>query len=164
MPRQLTRHERICEEPVPDGAKQNIAVVGAGPAGLSFATTAARRGHHVTLFEAGSQVGGQFNMAKRIPGKEEFYETLRYFRARLELDGVVVRLNERVSADELGKAGFDSVVMATGVTPRKLDGIVPGMDHPSVLSYVDVLAGSAEVGQRVAVIGAGGIGFDVAEF
>ncbi len=162
------------EEPVADGSAQNIAVVGAGPAGLSFATTAARRGHRVTLFEASGEIGGQFNMAKRIPGKEEFYETLRYFRARLELDGVVVRLNERVSAEELcgagggpnadGGGGFDAVVMATGVTPRRLDGVVPGMEHPSVLSYADVLAGNADVGRRVAVIGAGGIGFDVAEF
>ena len=166
------------EEPVPEDQVRNIAVVGAGPAGLSFATTAARRGHKVTLFEAGEEIGGQFNMAKRIPGKEEFYETLRYFRARLELDGVVVRLNEKVSAEDLIQAGspsnteddkaaaggFDTVVMATGVTPRSLENVVPGMDHPSVLSYVDVLARNKPVGQKVAVIGAGGIGFDVAEF
>ncbi len=157
----------MVEAPVeaPDQVRR-IAVVGGGPAGLAFATTAARRGHRVTLFDKSDEIGGQFNMAKRIPGKEEFYETLRYFRARLELDGVVTRLGEHVSADDLlGDDEFDAVVMATGVTPRSLADKVPGMAAcDSVLSYVDVLAGGAKVGRRVAVIGAGGIGFDVAEF
>jgi 2,4-dienoyl-CoA reductase (NADPH2) len=153
-----------------DSDRKRIAVVGAGPAGLSFATTAARRGHHVTLFDKSHEIGGQFNLAKKIPGKEEFYETLRYFRARLELDGVDVRLGEQVTPDDLllgvdpGEQTFDSVVMATGVVPRSLVGVLPGADHPNVVSYIDVLNGTVEIGQRVAVIGAGGIGFDVAEF
>jgi len=142
------------------GRTKTIAVVGAGPAGLAAATTAARRGHTVSLFEAELRIGGQFNMAKRIPGKQEFVETLRYFRRMLELHGVDVRLGLRVTADALD--GFDEIIIATGVAPR-IPGI-RGQDHPKVLSYVDVLRGNAEVGPRVAVVGAGGIGFDVAEF
>ncbi|MFU8878240.1 MAG: FAD-dependent oxidoreductase, partial [Wenzhouxiangellaceae bacterium] len=140
--------------------RKRIAVVGAGPAGLSAATTAARRGHEVTLFDADERIGGQFNMAKRIPGKEEFVETLRYFQRMIELHDVTVELGRRVNADDL--ADFDEVIVATGVMPR-IPGI-EGEDHPKVLSYLDVLKGNAEVGKRVAVIGAGGIGFDVSEF
>ncbi|TYZ60363.1 hypothetical protein PybrP1_001335 [[Pythium] brassicae (nom. inval.)] len=141
---------------------QRIAVVGAGPAGLSFSTAAATRGHDVTLFDQADAIGGQFNMAKVVPGKEEFYETLRYFEKKLKLAGVRVQLGRRVSADELAAAGFDKVVIATGVLPRALK--IPGSDHAKVLSYIDVLKHGAPVGQRVAVVGAGGIGFDVAEF
>lgn len=144
----------------PAEKKKSLAVVGAGPAGLAFSCTAAQRGHDVTLFDASDRIGGQFNMAKRIPGKEEFYETLRYFGRQLELSGVNVRLGTRVSADDL--AGFDEVILATGVEPRTPG--IEGIDHPSVLGYIDVLAGNAEVGPRVAIIGAGGIGFDIAEF
>ncbi len=146
----------------PAKEKRRIAVVGAGPAGLSAAATAAERGHHVVLFEAAGAIGGQFNMAKRVPGKHEFHETLRWFRVRLEKAGVDVRLSTRADAATLAAEGFDAVIVATGVTPRKLT--LPGIDHPMVLSYVDVLARRAPVGQRVAIIGAGGIGFDVAEF
>ncbi|HSN18321.1 MAG TPA: FAD/NAD(P)-binding oxidoreductase, partial [Gammaproteobacteria bacterium] len=142
--------------------KRKLAVVGAGPAGLAAATTAAARGHAVTLFEAASEIGGQFNMAKRVPGKEEFHETLRYFRRRLELTGVEVRLGEEVTAASLKAGGFDAVVLATGVLPR--DPGIPGMDHPKTLSYIDVLLKAKPVGKRVAIVGAGGIGFDVAEF
>jgi len=138
---------------------RHIAVVGAGPAGLAAATNLADRGHRVTLFEAASAIGGQFNLARRVPGKEEFAETLRYFGRQLELGGVTVRLNTRASAADL--VPFDDVVLATGVRARTP--AIPGIDHPSVLSYVDVLSG-APVGARVAVIGAGGIGFDVCEF
>jgi 2,4-dienoyl-CoA reductase (NADPH2) len=144
----------------PATQKKRFAVVGAGPAGLSAAATLAERGHQVSVFDAASEIGGQFNMAKKIPGKEEFYETLRYFRVRLERLGVEVKLNTRVDAAAL--KGFDEVIVATGVTPRAP--AIPGVDHPKVLSYVDVLAGNAAVGARVAIIGAGGIGFDVAEF
>ena len=144
----------------PATVAKKIAVVGAGPAGLSAATTLAERGHKITVFDAASELGGQFNMAKKIPGKEEFYETLRYFRVRLERLGVELKLNTRVDAAAL--KGFDEVIVATGVTPRHP--AIPGVDHPKVLSYVDVLAGNAAVGARVAIIGAGGIGFDVAEF
>ena len=138
---------------------KQIAVVGAGPAGLAAATTAARRGHKVTLFEAADQIGGQFNIAKQIPGKEEFYETLRYFKKEIELSGVTVNLNHRVTAAAL--SAFDEVILATGVIPRRPD--IPGIDHPKVLGYLDVIAG-APVGPRVAVIGAGGIGFDISEY
>ena len=142
---------------------KNIAVIGAGPAGLSFATYAADRGHHVTLFEASHQIGGQFNIAKTIPGKEEFYETLRYFKRKIELQPKIkLLLNHTASFEELEHSQFDEIVIATGVTPRQLD--IEGMDHPKVLSYLDVLRDRKAVGQRVAIIGAGGIGFDTAEF
>jgi 2,4-dienoyl-CoA reductase (NADPH2) len=137
-------------------------VVGAGPAGLAAATTAARRGHDVTLFEAAADVGGQFNIAKQIPGKEEFYETLRYFRNEVQASGVRARFNTRVSAEDLIKEGFDEVLLATGVTPRMPP--IGGIDHPKVLNYLDVLRDKKPVGKRVAVIGAGGIGFDVSEY
>jgi len=145
----------------PTTAAKTIAVVGAGPAGLAYATTAASRGHKVTLFEAGESIGGQFHMARRIPGKEEFNETLRYYRRQLELHGVDVRLQTRATTDDL-RDNFDVVILATGVHPRSID--LPGIDHPKVLSYVDVILGGKAVGDRVAIIGAGGIGFDVAEF
>ncbi|MHB8911828.1 MAG: FAD-dependent oxidoreductase, partial [Lysobacter sp.] len=144
----------------PTAAPKRIAVVGAGPAGLACATVAAGRGHRVTLFDATGEIGGQFNLAKRIPGKEEFYETLRYFARQLELTGVEQRLGTRADADTL--AGYDHVVLATGVVPRPVD--VPGADHPKVVSYLDVLSGRVVAGRKVAIIGAGGIGFDVAEF
>ncbi|HEY6942314.1 NADPH-dependent 2,4-dienoyl-CoA reductase [Dokdonella sp.] len=141
-------------------SSKRIAVVGAGPAGLACATTLAERGHAVTLFDLAREIGGQFNMAKRIPGKEEFHETLRYFARRIERTGVELRLGTRATAERL--RGFDDVVLATGVTPRAI--AIPGGDRPNVLSYVDVLLHDAPVGARVAIIGAGGIGFDVAEF
>jgi len=146
----------------PTTTPKSFAVVGAGPAGLAFATTAAERGHQVTLFEADDQIGGQFNLAKTIPGKEEFYETLRYYRRRLEQTGVDVRLNTRVSAEDLAGAGYDEIVLATGIVPRKLD--IDGADGPRTLSYLDVLRDHRPVGDKVAIIGAGGIGFDVAEY
>ena len=145
----------------PVTSPRRIAVVGAGPAGLACATVAAKRGHQVTLFEQAAEIGGQFNMAKKIPGKEEFFETLRYYKNELQATKVDVRLECRADASML-KNGFDDVVVATGVHPRKPP--IEGIDHPAVLSYIDVLAGGVNVGKRVAIIGAGGIGFDVCEF
>ena len=139
---------------------RSIAVVGAGPAGLACATVAAERGHRVTLFDAADRIGGQFNLAKTIPGKEEFHETLRYFGQRIKDTGVVLQLSTRVDAETL--TGFDDVVVATGVTPRAID--IEGHDHPKVVSYLDVLERRVTPGTKVAIIGAGGIGFDVAEF
>jgi 2,4-dienoyl-CoA reductase (NADPH2) len=142
--------------------RKRYAVVGAGPAGLAASTTLAERGHEVHLYEASGQIGGQFNMARRIPGKEEFNETLRYFGRRIDATGVKLHLNARVGADELVAAGYDGVILATGVTAR--DPKIPGQDAPNVLSYIDVLLHGKPVGERVAIVGAGGIGFDVAEF
>jgi 2,4-dienoyl-CoA reductase (NADPH2) len=144
------------------GKPRKIAVVGAGPAGLSAATVAAERGHAVTLFEASAQVGGQFQIAMQIPGKEEFRETVRYFARKLETTGVNLQLNRRVTRAELVAAGFDDVIVATGVRMRMP--AIPGIDHPKVLSYLQVLRDKAPVGKRVAIIGAGGIGFDTGEF
>jgi 2,4-dienoyl-CoA reductase (NADPH2) len=142
--------------------RKRIAVIGAGPAGMACASTLAERGHAVTLFDQAREIGGQFNYAKRIPGKEEFHETLRYFRHRLADTGVEVRLEQRADAAQLRAEGYDEVVVATGITPRRVS--FPGSDDPRVLSYLDVLAHNKPVGPRVAIIGAGGIGFDVAEF
>ena len=141
-------------------APKRVAVVGAGPAGLACATVAAERGHRVTLFDAADEIGGQFNLAKRIPGKEEFHETLRYFRHRIEDTGVELRLSTMVDADTL--KDFDEVVLATGIRPRKVE--LAGIDHAKVVSYLDVLSCRVVPGARVAIIGAGGIGFDVAEY
>ncbi|HEJ9096209.1 TPA: FAD-dependent oxidoreductase [Serratia odorifera] len=139
---------------------KRLAVVGAGPAGLAFATTAASRGHQVTLFDAAAEIGGQFNIAKQIPGKEEFHETLRYFRRQLALREVTLRLGKRVEAQDLTE--FDEVILACGIVPRTPD--IPGIDNAKVLSYLDVLRDKKPVGQRVAIVGAGGIGFDTAEY
>jgi len=157
---------RACHETelnyIPTTRVKKIAVVGAGPAGLSAATVAAERGHSVTLFDSASEIGGQFNVAKRIPGKEEFFETLRYFKHKLESTGVELRLNTRVNAEELVKGGFDEVILATGIVPRTPG--IPGVAHPKVIGYLDAILQRKPVGQTVAVIGAGGIGFDVSEF
>ena len=154
-------HELELEISATDQAKK-IAVIGAGPAGMATAVTAAERGHQVTLFDAHDQIGGQFNLAKRIPGKEEFHETLRYYRRQLDILGVEVKLSQRISVDALNHSNFDEIILATGIVPRVPD--IEGIDHHSVLGYVDVINGSVEVGDRVAIIGAGGIGFDVAEY
>jgi len=154
-------HETLMVE-TPVHTKERIAVVGAGPAGLAFATTAARRGLDVTLFDAADEIGGQFNIAKQIPGKEEFYETLRYFGKQISLTGVHLKLGHHVSAQTLRDAGFTQVVLATGVTPRTPD--IEGINHPKVCGYLDVLRDKCAVGKTVAVVGAGGIGFDVAEY
>lgn len=157
---------RACHETelnyLPAAVKKKIAVVGAGPAGLAFATVAAQRGHEVHLYDGEKEIGGQFNMAKQIPGKEEFHETLRYFAGQLYKYGVNIHLGQWIDADLLLSGGFDEVALATGVFPRPLD--LPGIDHPKVLGYIDVLKHHRPVGQKVAIIGAGGIGFDVAEF
>jgi len=144
-------------------AKQpkRVAVVGGGVAGMSAATVAASRGHQVTLFEASHEVGGQFNLAKVVPGKEEFHETIRYFKVQIEKTGVDLRLNTKVNREQLEREGFEEIIIATGVVPRALR--IEGSDSPQVLSYAEVLRG-APVGRKVAVIGAGGIGFDVSEY
>ncbi|EIL3696401.1 NADPH-dependent 2,4-dienoyl-CoA reductase, partial [Salmonella enterica] len=155
---------RACHEtqmPVlPALQAKNLAVVGAGPAGLAFAINAASRGHHVTLFDALGEIGGQFNIAKQIPGKEEFYETLRYYRRMIDVTGVTLQLNHVVSADDL--QAFDEVILASGIEPRRPP--IEGIDHPSVLTYLDVLRDKAPVGNRVAIVGCGGIGFDTAMY
>lgn len=157
---------RACHETelnyLPTDNKKKIAVVGAGPAGLAAATVAAQRGHDVTLYDADSETGGQFNIAKQIPGKEEFYETIRYFNKQIELHNVNLKLNTRVNADDLAREDFDEVVLATGITPRTPR--IEGIEHDKVLTYIDVVKHKKPVGKRVAVIGAGGIGFDVSEY
>lgn len=155
---------RACREtemPLVATAKpKKLAVVGAGPAGLAFATTAASRGHQVTLFDAADRIGGQFNIAKQIPGKEEFHQTLRYFHRQLALHEVQLQLGQQVQAQDL--ADFDEVILACGILPRMP--AIPGIEHAKVMSYLDVLRDKKPVGQRVAIIGAGGIGFDTAEY
>ncbi len=156
---------RACNETelnyLPVTEKKKVAVVGAGPAGLAFSTVAAGRGHAVTLYEASDGIGGQFNLAKRIPGKEEFHETLRYYGRMLEVHGVDLKLNTTADPGSLADGGFDEIVIAAGITPRHPD--IEGIDHKSVVGYIDVIMGRAHVGDTVAIIGAGGIGFDVAE-
>jgi 2,4-dienoyl-CoA reductase (NADPH2) len=155
---------RACHEtkmPIVPAVKiKRLAVVGAGPAGLAFAVNAASRGHAVTLFDAAAEIGGQFNIAKQIPGKEEFYETLRYYRKMIALTGVDLRLNHFVTAPDL--AQFDEVILASGIAPRMPE--IEGIDHPKVLSYLDVLRDKVPVGEKVAIIGCGGIGFDTAMY
>ncbi|MGP4046583.1 oxidoreductase [Streptomyces sp. 2A115] len=155
---------RACHETelvlTPTRLRKRVAVVGAGPAGLACAVSTAERGHDVTLYDAAGEIGGQLNVARKVPGKQEFDETIRYFRTQLELHGVDVRLNTAVTATDVSE--YDEVVVATGVSPRTPE--IPGVDHPSVVGYLDVLRGGAPVGDRVAILGAGGIGFDVAEF
>ncbi|MFI5502381.1 FAD-dependent oxidoreductase [Nocardia asteroides] len=147
---------------LPTRRAKRFAVVGAGPAGLSAAVNLAERGHHVDLFEADDKIGGQFDIARRIPGKEEFDESIRYFRRKIELTGVALHLEKRVTADELIAGGYDAVVLATGVRPRIPN--IPGIDHPMVLSYAELVKEEKPVGKKVAVIGAGGIGYDVSEY
>jgi 2,4-dienoyl-CoA reductase (NADPH2) len=157
---------RACHETelvyVKASRQRQVAVVGAGPAGLSAATVAAECGHAVTLYDASDRIGGQFNIAMQIPGKEEFAETIRYFGRKLDILGVQVRLGQRVTRDELLAGGYDDVIVATGIKVRKP--AIDGIDHPKVLSYIDVVRDKAPVGRRVAIIGAGGIGFDIGEY
>ena len=156
---------RACHETVlnwaPAAVAKHIAVIGAGPAGLAYATVAAERGHHVTLFDGADEIGGQFNLAKQVPGKEEFHETIRYYRAMLEKYKVTVKLGARIGAEELSESGFDHIVVATGINPRVPQ--IPGIDHEKVVGYVDAIRGNKPIGKKVAVVGAGGIGFDVTE-
>ncbi|MDY7218683.1 NADPH-dependent 2,4-dienoyl-CoA reductase [Denitrificimonas sp. JX-1] len=156
---------RACHETelnyIPTAVVKKVAVVGAGPAGLAAATVAAERGHEVTLYDSAKEIGGQFNVAKLIPGKEEFCETLRYFEQKLRATQVKVRLGQRVKAQDLLAVGFDEVILATGIVPRVPD--IPGIDHPKVMGYLDAILERQPVGKSVAVIGAGGIGFDVSE-
>jgi 2,4-dienoyl-CoA reductase (NADPH2) len=156
---------RACHETLlnylPTPAPKRIAVVGAGPAGLGYATVAAQRGHAVTLFDSAAEIGGQFNLAKRVPGKEEFYETLRYYARMIEILQIELHLHTRVDAAQLKAGNFDEIVIATGIKPRVPD--VEGIHHASVISYIDAILGRKPVGRRVAIMGAGGIGFDVAE-
>ena len=156
---------RACHETllnyIPTDKSKRIAVIGAGPAGLGYATVAAQRGHSVSLFDAANEIGGQFNLAKRIPGKEEFEETLRYYRRMIELLGIDLQLNTRVTTEQLLAGDYDHIAIATGIEPRVPE--LEGIDHPSVISYIDAIKGNKPVGKRVAIMGAGGIGFDVAE-
>jgi len=157
---------RACHETtiviLPSDKSKSLAVIGAGPAGLAAATTAARRGHRVTLYDSAKEIGGQFNVAKQIPGKEEFYETLRYFQKQIELTKVDLQLDTRITVGDLNNSDYDEVIIATGIAPRTP--AIDGVDHPKVLSYLDVLKHKKPVGKNVAVIGAGGIGFDVSEY
>ncbi|WP_025899334.1 oxidoreductase [Sneathiella glossodoripedis] len=156
---------RACHETklnyLPVAKIKKLAVVGAGPAGLAFSEIAASRGHHVTLFEQSSEIGGQFNLAKQIPGKEEFHETIRYFRRTIDKYSILLNLNCKVTVSQLVKEGFDEVIVATGITPRVPD--LPGITHEKAVGYIDVISGNRAVGRKVAIMGAGGIGFDVAE-
>jgi 2,4-dienoyl-CoA reductase (NADPH2) len=156
---------RACHETslviTPTDKTKKVAVIGAGPAGLAAAVTAAQRGHAVTLFDQAEEVGGQFNIAKQVPGKEEFYETIRYFKRQIELSGVKLKLGQRVDISQLNDSDFDEVLLATGIKPRTPS--IPGIEHPKVMSYIDLLKHHKVAGERVAVIGAGGIGFDVCE-
>lgn len=161
-PRACHETEIIITDLAADATKKKLAVIGAGPAGLAFATTAAGRGHDVTLFDSASEIGGQFNIAKQVPGKEEFFETIRYFGKQIELTGVNLKLNSPVTAADLNEGDFDEVVLATGIEPRLPE--IEGIESSKVLNYLDVLKYKKPVGKKVAVIGAGGIGFDVSEY
>ena len=161
-PRACHETEVIITDLAANDTKKKLAVIGAGPAGLAFATNAAGRGHDVTLFDSASEIGGQFNVAKQVPGKEEFYETIRYFGKQIELTGVNLKLNTPVTAADLNAGDFDEVILATGIAPRLPE--IEGIEHSKVLNYLDVLKHKQPVGKKVAVIGAGGIGFDVSEY